>query len=373
MFTISTDPKDVEAGLAPEHYGDPNKSCQGNADDADDGTPKPTARGGLSSYPAQPAASLAGFGSARSRGWGPGWPTCTSRLSTIVGGDIRITVRSEIAELVQTLLNYADDKLGYNIKKGQTGGFNCRPVGGTTVASNHSWGLAIDINWQDNPYSRIFTCDMPPQLIAAFWKCGFYWGGWYRNRFDPMHFEYVGTPQTVSKHLMFAKQLLGGVAPAVEPVETFKPGSRVLESGMQGSDVQWLQQKLGIEADGFFGPMTRRAVMAFQRRNLLSVDGGAGPATFAQISKPVISLSALATAYKKRGSNSDPSLDTISLQKALTKRGHACEADGFFGRQTRKALMDFRSKTARIDARKADIAGPPAPFSLTRLGFAVMS
>ena len=33
MFTISTDPKDVEAGLAPEHYGDPNKSCQGNADD----------------------------------------------------------------------------------------------------------------------------------------------------------------------------------------------------------------------------------------------------------------------------------------------------------------------------------------------------
>jgi hypothetical protein len=50
-----------------------------------------------------------------------------------------------------------------------------------------------------------------------------------------------------------------------------------------GSTVVALQQALGIPADGIYGPQTRRAVRAYQRRNGLAVDGIAGPVTLASL------------------------------------------------------------------------------------------
>jgi murein L,D-transpeptidase YcbB/YkuD len=51
-------------------------------------------------------------------------------------------------------------------------------------------------------------------------------------------------------------------------------------------DVIVLQQKLGISADGRFGPGTRAAVEAYQRRNGLAVDGIVGPATWTRLFAP---------------------------------------------------------------------------------------
>jgi len=52
-----------------------------------------------------------------------------------------------------------------------------------------------------------------------------------------------------------------------------------IERGDRGSAVAALQRRLGIQADGVFGPATERAVKRFQRRRDLAVDGVVGAAT----------------------------------------------------------------------------------------------
>lgn len=59
------------------------------------------------------------------------------------------------------------------------------------------------------------------------------------------------------------------------------PPSRVmLRKGDRGQSVVLLQTKLGIAADGQFGPGTDRAVRAFQQSKGLTADGLVGPATW---------------------------------------------------------------------------------------------
>jgi peptidoglycan hydrolase-like protein with peptidoglycan-binding domain len=53
----------------------------------------------------------------------------------------------------------------------------------------------------------------------------------------------------------------------------------VVKRGDRGSAVRAIQRKLGLTADGVFGPMTERAVKRFQRRHDLVPDGIVGPLT----------------------------------------------------------------------------------------------
>jgi peptidoglycan hydrolase-like protein with peptidoglycan-binding domain len=64
-----------------------------------------------------------------------------------------------------------------------------------------------------------------------------------------------------------------------------------LAPGAQGAGVRALQQQLGVDADGAYGPLTRAAVKRFQRSNGLDADGVAGPATL-----QALGLAAAATA-----------------------------------------------------------------------------
>ena len=57
----------------------------------------------------------------------------------------------------------------------------------------------------------------------------------------------------------------------------------LLRVGTRGDTVRKLQEALGIDADGKFGPATEKAVKAFQMANGLDVDGLAGPETLAKI------------------------------------------------------------------------------------------
>ncbi len=77
----------------------------------------------------------------------------------------------------------------------------------------------------------------------------------------------------------------GVISLTVSPSITPKPTSSVLKLGSEGQAVRSLQQRLKAlryytgSVDGDFGAGTESALKAFQRRNKLTADGIAGPAT----------------------------------------------------------------------------------------------
>ena len=57
----------------------------------------------------------------------------------------------------------------------------------------------------------------------------------------------------------------------------------ILKNGSKGDEVKKLQEKLGVEAIGTFGPKTEAAVKAWQKANGLKDDGIVGDATWAKL------------------------------------------------------------------------------------------
>jgi hypothetical protein len=68
--------------------------------------------------------------------------------------------------------------------------------GSTTALSNHSWGTAFDVNAAFNPFRHAPAADgvlgCVYRLVPIAARHRFYWGGFFGERPDGMHFEYVG-------------------------------------------------------------------------------------------------------------------------------------------------------------------------------------
>jgi peptidoglycan hydrolase-like protein with peptidoglycan-binding domain len=71
-----------------------------------------------------------------------------------------------------------------------------------------------------------------------------------------------------------------GMLAAAAPAEASPYGGYLLLKGSHGPAVAEVQQALHIAADGVYGAQTRAAVIAFQRRDGLLVDGITGPQTW---------------------------------------------------------------------------------------------
>lgn len=70
------------------------------------------------------------------------------------------------------------------------GAYNPRFIrGSTTKWSNHAYGAAIDLNAEDNGFGKGHGT-IPQPVIDAFKRQGARWGGDYKGRTDPMHFEF---------------------------------------------------------------------------------------------------------------------------------------------------------------------------------------
>ena len=114
----------------------------------------------------------------------------------------------------------------------------------------------------------------------------------------------------------------------------------ILKKGLSGEPVRRLQAKLGVEADGEFGPNTEKALRDWQTKNGLAADGIAGPDTF-------ISMGLYELVLLTQGARGDT---VKKLQAALT-----ISTDGQFGSGTEKAVRDYQQKNGLV----ADgIAGP---------------
>lgn len=139
---------------------------------------------------------------AEARGWGDpderGYRAV--HIVKITAGGQSLYVRREVAPLFQGFL---DDLVaaGYRLdEQDDDWGYINRDIRGRPgVKSNHSWGLAVDINAAKNPMGDRLVTDLPANVSAMARKWGLTWGGDYRGRKDAMHFEVEGTPDEVRK------------------------------------------------------------------------------------------------------------------------------------------------------------------------------
>lgn len=96
--------------------------------------------------------------------------------------------RDMIAPFAAALTNIQQRKC-QNFIQSYDGCFNIRHTRGEESLSVHSWGLAIDLNAVANPLGGPGTMAQP--LINCFTDAGFIWGGSFKDRIDPQHFQFV--------------------------------------------------------------------------------------------------------------------------------------------------------------------------------------
>lgn len=127
-------------------------------------------------------------------------------------------------------------KHNYRPRSGVTGAFNCRQITGGTNFSLHAYdpdgfftfwsgvrvtkALAVDVNWDTNPYGPVLKTDMPMAMIEDIesiktknGKQVFRWGGRYSGNKDAMHFEIIVSPEDLKTGIVVPS------APVKEPDE----------------------------------------------------------------------------------------------------------------------------------------------------------
>ncbi|MBO1756855.1 NlpC/P60 family protein [Allobranchiibius sp. CTAmp26] len=155
--------------------------------------------------------------------------------------------------------------------------------------------------------------------------------------------------------------VVGGVALSA-PAMAATAGSRVvvLKVGSSGSLVKVAQQRLGVSADGVFGPRTQFAVKTFQGRHGLVKDGIVGPLTWSKLggypatgSAPAPNCTVKVVRYGATGSL------VAALQQKL-----GITADGDFGPHTLGSVQSFQS----LHGITADGRGVVGPATWAALG-----
>lgn len=122
----------------------------------------------------------------------------------------------------------------------------------------------------------------------------------------------------------------------------------ILKKGMAGEPVKLLQEKLGVTADGQFGPATEKALRDYQAKEKIVVDGIAGPDTFTHMGLPQLVLLTAGSVGE-------------TVKKLQTELG--ITADGRYGPATANAVKEFQKK----NGVPADGVAGPLTLSKTKI------
>jgi hypothetical protein len=175
---------------------------------------------------------------AEQRGWGNPDRDVASHIARIEAGGVAVSVHEGVADIFRYLLTslarvydlagFADDW-----------GYCNRDIRGRPgVKSNHSWGLALDLDATVNPMTKDlqagheFARPVVDPILAHFGG-RLVWGGEYASaRKDYMHFEYVAGPGRARIDSITARDLLANHTPTeddVTPQDIEAVAQRVLQ------------------------------------------------------------------------------------------------------------------------------------------------
>lgn len=206
----------------------------------------------------------------------------------VPGTSTALRVRADIAPL---LVGFARDfdRMVEDLHTGWCWSYAYRAVRGSSLPSFHGAGIAIDLNAPRHPLGRVGTFSRRQRTVinALCRKYGLRWGGNYSHRKDEMHFEVI---LNRSAALALVKRLQTK-SPTPKPTShdkyAYPGGAKGVRRGWRNSiSVKRIQAVLGFpksKQDGDFGPVTERAVKAWQKRHGLTVDGVVGPVTWGRM------------------------------------------------------------------------------------------
>jgi len=250
------------------------------------------------------------------RGWGSGWPSCTG--VSLFGGTLIVTgPRSgarwswnrRLATLV-AILTAETERRGFLMKPGQCGAYNCRAIANTKTPSNHSWAIAGDLNWTDNPFTTSGKHTIPQWVYDLWARYGFANGSMYTGAKDWMHLEFMGSPaQCDAMTALAIFEIQGGPAVPIIPTDgsitwimeaampfpsTLYKGDGIKGAKNNRGSLHWyvmtLQAALNVRGltarapvNGQFDAATDTVVRELQTKHKLVVDGVVGPATLAWV------------------------------------------------------------------------------------------
>lgn len=169
-------------------------------------------------------------------------------------------------------------------------GYYFKLIEGSSALSNHASGTAIDINSPRHPMGKrgTFTAAQVQNIrrILLYCEGAVRWGGDYSGRPDEMHWEINAAAPVVAR---IAVKIRGTV---IKPpsgngwTAVMIDNMPSLREGDNGEDVQTWQGILNargqsVKMDSDFGPATKKATIAVQKRyGAESVDGVVGPETW---------------------------------------------------------------------------------------------